>query len=135
MARQRRNAISERTMRRVSRQLSVLRPDICTIHRQTNEQDAAGGDLGRLDTVGVFECRVDESGRAAIMRQFGPAIASEAFLTVSFPLDTSIYVRDVIEVAHRLLRAIYVPAASYALELTVPCSAETSYVSGGGSHP
>jgi hypothetical protein len=129
------SVLSEVDMNEISAALDVLRPSTCVVSRPTGEVDEAGADLGQYDTVGAFECRIDEGvGGMPFARTLGPAVISKATAIISFARGVSLQAHDLIEdeAKSRLFRVIYVPDPSYSFEVAVPVTAATSRSQGGG---
>jgi len=93
-----RPAMTPALMRRVSRQLGPLRPDTCLVKREARIKDAGGQQArGVFGTVGVHECRLDETPGAA-MRIFGAVLQGEMSGIISFLLGVDVRDGDDVEV-------------------------------------
>lgn len=98
-------------------------PDSCTIRRNTQTSDGAGGMTDSWANLATVACRVSPSGRAPEERVIAERIGSVGLWTVTLPALTEVTAKDRLLIGARQLEVIAVLAPrSWELCRRVVCS-------------
>jgi hypothetical protein len=114
-------AIDDALMASVSRDLGVLRSDVCVIRRPLTTRDAGGAPIDGWSSSAPVDCRVDVAGTRPIERVMGGTFAPDADYLISFPVGTDVDNDDQIDARGVTYDVITVLNTTYAFETTAAC--------------